>query len=244
MVLSLQLLDDEVVLPVHGSITHGNHKLGLNSGIWQWSIPSIHSCPGRTSTCESICYANDGYYRLPGNQAIFNRNWVFSRTDEFVGWMVSELKRRHIAVMRLHVSGDLYDAEYAWSWYEIFRNVPRTTFFLWTRSWRLDWGPPIFARMSTLPNVWLWYSVDRESGFPARIPTRTRTAYVLTVDEEAPSYRCDLVFRDDHWRQGQVYKKVDGVMVCSVEQGVRRAVPMTCARCKICFSPPRSDVPT
>lgn len=208
----------------------GNSKLGRK--IWTFSIPAGDTCPGKTEVCSKECYAAEGFFLMPNVARSLERNWDETRDPDFVYQSVHHLRRVKAKVCRVHVAGDLYDAEYAQKWLDIFRQVPECRFFIYTRSWRLDNIRPAIIRMAKLPNVRMWWSVDKDTGKPRHVPKNVRLAYMQVAHEDVPRYRADLVFRVDRLYD-KVVKKVNGAMVCPVENGVTE--DMTCMKCGFCW---------
>lgn len=214
----------------------GNTKLGV--GIHSWSIPALTTCPGSSSLCRSACYAHSGFFRMPNVSAFHVANEAFSRTPQFTGWMIGEIRNTLAKVVRVHVAGDFYDAEYTAKWVEIARACRSTTFFLYTRSWsEIDIYPHLVA-LSRLVNVCLWFSTDREKGPPPRV-SGVRVAYMAIddVDASIAPDDSDLVFRDS---PDTLMKKANGVLVCPAEQAnpVGR-LKHTCTSCGICWDKQR-----
>src|SRR3954452_4435690 len=115
-------------------LTRGNGKLG--EGIHSWSLPAVETCPGRSSLCESVCYARSGRFRTQFIQDRLQANLDASLQDDFERRMVAEIRRRGVHTLRIHVAGDFYSPEYAARWLRIARQCRRTTFYAYTRSWR------------------------------------------------------------------------------------------------------------
>ncbi len=206
----------------------GNNKLGKS--ILTWSIPAIKTCPGSTEACRSVCYADTGFFVSRSVSSSHQRNLELSKQDDFVKNAIKDLKSKKSKVVRVHVAGDLYDAEYALKWFEIMKACPDKRFFIYTRCWRVPEIEPILRGIAKLSNVRLWYSLDKDTGKPKHIPSGVRLAYMMLSDTDKPRYECTLFFRDN--RRG-VLKKVGSGMVCPVENG---ATPdMNCEKCKFCF---------
>lgn len=216
-----------------------NRKLG--TGIHSFSIPTgIDHCPGMTKVCDSVCYAQRGFFNYPSLQRAMTaaRNLTESRT--FVAQAVADIHRRDIKIVRIHVSGDFYlhkgkrKDQYVRRWIEIIKACPDTKFFAYTRSWRIPELVPALRKLAKLPNMQLWLSCDGEAHKPIKI-AGTRVAYLLARpgDEDTIPSRANLIFRaiDRH----EVHKKIDGVQVCPVEDGVPRKTQLTCTNCKLCW---------
>ncbi len=170
---------------------------------------------------------------MPNVQASLMRNYESSRTSDFVQDMVDDIRKKKALVVRIHVAGDYYDVPYINKWKQIVVKSPTTRFFTYTRSWRLPKLQVALTRFAQdCPNLRMWWSLDSETGFPAEIPKEVRTAYMSVDFEDEPDERADLVFRDYHLRNS-TQKRVNGVLVCPVENGVNK--DLTCERCGVCW---------
>lgn len=208
-----------------------NTKLG--PGIYSWSIPARDTCPGKSTLCSSRCYAARGFFRMPGVSKSHVANEEFSRTDKFVGWMSDSLQSRVCRVMRVHVAGDFYDEEYVRKWHAIAERNRRTLFFLYTRSWRDESIFPALVSLSTLTNIVMWFSMDRETG-PAPLVPGVRLAYMAINDVDASKAPpADLVFRDNYMT---AMKRANGNLVCPAENGVTGRLRHTCTTCGVCWN--------
>src|SRR5262245_60203608 len=99
----------------------GNTKLGRGRLIWSFSLPSRSSCPGRSAVCERACYSHAVERRRSSVLRRYRRNLMESRRLDFAARMVDFIRRRRVAVVRLHVGGDFYSAEYARKWLAVMR---------------------------------------------------------------------------------------------------------------------------
>lgn len=213
----------------------GNNKLGL---IYHWSIPAIKTCPGRSTKCSDLCYADRGFYKMPNVERSLLANYELTKKTNFVDYMLAKLQERHIRLMRIHCSGDFYSAAYMAKWLKIARLARTTTFFAYTRSWRTrsgslpPWYPSIIA-FSRLANVRLWLSCDQETGPPPQWQSVKR-AYMAINDDDHPEFPVDLIFRVEG--KASVMKKDDGVQVCPHEQGLATSRSILCDKCELCFS--------
>lgn len=225
-------------------LNSGNSKLGRDRRIWTFSLPSRHSCPGRSSTCSACCYSYRIERRRPQVLRRYRRNLALSRRRDFVARAVAFIVRRHVGIVRLHVGGDFASPDYARRWLRIMRRCPQTIFYFYTRSWRLKPFRPVLAAMTRLCNVKIWFSCDRDTGVPRRVPPGVRLAWLMTTPEDLPP-RADLVFRVPALRR-QVQKRVPSTggqgqaLVCPVENGVtgRRT---SCSQCGVCWRTPNID---
>jgi hypothetical protein len=219
-------------------LSPGNSKLGRGRLIWTFSLPSRHSCPGRSATCSACCYSYRIERRRPHVLRRYRRNLALSSRRDFVERVVAFIGRRQVGVVRLHVGGDFRSPGYARRWLRIMRRCPHTTFYFYTRSWRLKRFRPVLAAMARLGNVRAWYSCDRDTGVPRRVPPGVRLAWLMTDPDDLPP-RADLVFRVPALRR-QVQKRVlcgegqSRALVCPVENGVT-GHRTTCGQCGVCW---------
>lgn len=210
-------------------LQQGNTKLG--EGIYTFSLPAVKTCPGASPACRKECYAIRGrFHFLRGAYLRYLRE---SKAQSFAARMIAEVRRRWVACVRIHVSGDFYSAEYVRKWVAIARACPGVRFFAYTRSWRNADIAPALAELARCRNVRLWYSTDRDTGIPARVPRRVRLAWMQTQAAELPP-RADLVFRVQRLRR-TVVKRVALALVCPVENGAT-GHRTDCGRCRLCIN--------
>ena len=172
------------------------------------------------------------WFASPAVRGAYDKNLERTKEKDFVSTAISEIKRLCIRVLRVHSSGDLYDVGYTRKWTRIMRACPSTRFFLYTRSWRLPKFDSVLAEMASLTNVRLWYSIDRDTGKPKRIPSGVRLAYLQLEHDDTPPAGTDLVFRD-HRLRSRVAKKSGNVLICPPENGT--GVELGCQKCGVCW---------
>lgn len=208
-----------------------NSKLGKLVHSWSLTPGIAASCPGESQLCRSVCYAMRGRFRYGPAKKAYAQNFEFSQTPAFTDWASSAVKSNFVQVMRIHVSGDFYDAAYVHKWGQIARACPKVTFFAYTRSWRDDAILPALLALGSGPNVQLWWSIDRETG-PAPLHSQIKRAYMAmdAADAAAAPQDCDLVFRVN---RNTVLKRAGQVLVCPPENGVKTAI--TCSTCGVCW---------
>ncbi len=170
----------------------GNGKLG--SSIYHFDLPAVRTCPGRSAVCEQACYATQGRFVFP--QVRERLAWCYqqSRRGDFAPRLVQEIRRKGVLVVRLHVSGDFYDAAYAAKWLAVMRQCPRVRFYFYTRSWRVPGIAAVLEQMAALRCCRAWYSIDHATGVPERVPAGVRLAYLQVTEGERPEL-VDLLFR-------------------------------------------------
>lgn len=172
-------------------------------------------------------------------QEAHRKNLELTHQPDFAEWMIAKIRSLGTPVLRIHVSGDFYSASYIDAWRQIVRASQRVTFFSYTRSWRRADLVSDLLRLANLPNMQLWWSLDRTDS-SAPYVYGIRRAYLALDDEDAAAAPadCDLVFRD---KVGTVMKKANTVFVCPPENGVKTKDKITCSKCGVCYSakPPK-----
>ncbi len=212
---------------VRGLLTQGNQKVG--ESIHLWGLPAVLTCPGSTETCRGVCYATKGRFLFDAVKERLNWNLEQARRGDFVSRMVAEVRRKGCLVVRVHASGDFYDADYAEKWLAVMRRC-KATFYWYSRSWVCPDIASVFERMAKLGNVRGWYSLDRSSQQPDHVPEGVRLAYLQTEDEE-PLPKVDLVFRTRRLRK----ERIPLSLACPSESPQGRKAGVTCGSCSRCF---------
>jgi len=208
-------------------LQQGNSKLGR--AIHVWSIPAVDTCPGSTAICRELCYAMRHRFRFDSVKHRLAWNLQQSRRNDFVERMLAEIRSSGVLVLRLHVAGDFYDAEYVRKWLTIVQRSPRARFYGYTRSWRIASIGPALEELAACSAMRLWYSVDDESGIPATVPPAVRIAYLQTTSATLPS-GADLVFRPQRLRT-----LPELPIVCDSETVSGKQQSVTCGSCGRCF---------
>ena len=154
------------------SIGTENTKLGP---IYNFSLPSITTCPGASDWCLKRCYAHR-YERIrPNCQAAYQKNYELTRDiDRFVELMSGALPRL-LPCFRIHVAGDFYSAQYLSSWLSICQAYPKVLFWTYSRCWNRPELLPILKELKRQPNCQVFASTDETMPLP---PKGWRTAFV------------------------------------------------------------------
>ena len=212
-----------------GLLTQANQKLGET--LFHFDLPAVLTCPGRSSLCESKCYARRSRFLFPQVQQRMAWNYEQCKRKDFTDRMVRELYRKGVLVCRFHVSGDIFSPGYARKMIDIMKQSEHTRFFAYTRSWSVRTIEPLLREMADLDNLSLFFSADNETGMPADVPEKVRVAW-MQVDESDDVEQADLVFRDKPLRSLPV---TTTVKVCPTETVEGRQKGTTCATCGFCW---------
>jgi hypothetical protein len=202
----------------------------LGQSIFHFDLPAVTTCPGRSSVCEQVCYATVSRYLLPSVQERLRWCYEQSRRRDFTRRLVQEIRRKGVLVVRLHVSGDFYDASYAANWLAVMRQCPRVQFYFYTRSWRVPAIAAVLEQMAVLRNCRAWYSIDRETGVPERVPLGVRLAYLQLQEGEQPEL-ADLMFRVRRLRR----QRTPLSLICPNETEQGRSHHVNCGNCGRCW---------
>ena len=168
---------------------------------------------------------------MPSVKDTLERNLKASEEKDFAARMVKEIARRWCRVVRIHVAGDVYSANYARKWVEICRCCPETTFYTYTRSWRIASIAPVLEELAALENVRLWYSADDDTGVPPELPEGVRVAWLMDR-QDGEMETVDLVFRVRKLRS-EPAKRIGLSLVCPVENGSDKETD--CGTCRLCW---------
>lgn len=122
------------------TLSLGNAK--LSHDILLWNIPAVTTCPN-CDACKGSCYARKAEKLYPSVLPCRTRNYratanriVFRK--RMVELIEHAIKHYGVKAVRVHESGDFYNAHYAWDWEEIARfvcmDMPDVRFFAYTKS--------------------------------------------------------------------------------------------------------------
>jgi hypothetical protein len=167
---------------------------------------------------------------MPQTRAALEANHQQSLDPDFGLWMAGELRTNLVSVLRLHASGEFYNADYVQKWIYIADRRPTVRIYGYTRAWRDEHMLRLLHNFVSRRNVRFWYSCDAETG-PPPVDRYVRVAYMQTHDDERPAFNVDLVFRTT--RKTVLKRTSYGRLVCPPENGVTAT---TCEKCRLCFS--------
>lgn len=147
------------------NVSRGNSKLVSNDEtlFLIWNLPAKMTCPGKTHHCSIACYAIKAeiLYKdcLPSRQ----KNLKESLKDDFVSRGIYTIlkaikydrKHRHI-VVRIHESGDFYNAAYAAKWLAIANALigENVTFICYTKSFAFFDGIVLPENFQLRASIW------------------------------------------------------------------------------------------
>lgn len=214
---------------VRGLLVQGNDK--LSKGVWHFDIPARKTCPGKSKLCSRHCYAARKRFLFPQVRDRLAYNYDQSKRSDFVDRAVDEIYRKGIILMRFHVAGDIYSPAYGRKLLEIIGRSPHCTFWLYTRSWRVKTIYPVLQAISALPNAFVWFSADEETGYPPEVPERVRVAWMQTDEDE--EQQGDLVFLLPSLRKK---RSIPLDLVCPAETELGEAKGTSCATCRVCWT--------
>jgi Gene product 88 len=139
---------------------NGNSKLGR--GVHAFSLPRLASCPGASAWCREHCYMDKLETAFPSMIESYRANLHLAdeRPRELEARIRSELQRRKISTVRVHVDGDFHWAHYVRMWARIAGDHPGVRFFAFTRSWTVKRLRASLEALRAVPNVVVFASCD------------------------------------------------------------------------------------
>ena len=112
--------------------------------VFNFGIPAFKSnsglmtCPN-AGKCAAGCYAKSGAYSWPTVKNAYEKRLEVALSPEFFALMTAEieklLKRKTVKklVIRIHDSGDFFNAEYLTTWLNIIQKLPSVHFYAYTK---------------------------------------------------------------------------------------------------------------
>ena len=101
-----------------------------------FGIPALKTCP-EADKCKEFCYATKGAFIWPVVKAAYEYRYQQTRKADFIEVATNTLKKKRATHVRIHDSGDFYNKEYLYKWFEIARNLPSKTFYAYTKRVKL-----------------------------------------------------------------------------------------------------------
>ena len=130
---------------------------------------SNFSCPGMTSVCENICYANKLEKLFPGFRNAMESNWaavkdasyddLYEALNSMIADFIADCEKWNVEkLFRIHHDGDFFSITYAKAWADVIRDNAEVTFWAYTRSFTNDVN--VVPEFAELQNLSLYLSVD------------------------------------------------------------------------------------
>lgn len=211
--LTAPSLDGHLWIDGNGKITAGNGTLD-NPKPNAFSLVEISDCPGSTPTCQKACYVHGLKKHAPETHALYQHNSQTIRSilacrDLFtkIDWalcMASYIEANCQGGFRWHVSGDIFNRDYADFIYCVVANSKTVRHWIYTRSFDFvaDLVPLSTERGG---NLAINLSCDRDNydaAFQTAIKHNLRLCY-LTHDGKVPLLQDgDVIFPDYALRGG------------------------------------------
>lgn len=202
--------------PKEGMIKSGkqNAKLGGTVTVKMWQGMPIYSLTlEERATCPKTCDQWDNCY---GNNMPFAHRYDHTHADfyRFLAEDLDRLARKHPQgfVMRLHVLGDFFDAEYVAFWVNCLRRIPQLRIYGYTH------------HKSTSALGQLIRGVNNE--FPDRFRVRISDNWRLTFSANV----VPVDVRPENLNKSQ--------LLCPEQTGKTES----CATCGLCWSQPKRQI--
>jgi hypothetical protein len=117
------------------------NKLNDGANTFEFCLPDAKSKDGElicvgADDCLNYCYINKGFYLIPAVQAKHEKNYDYSKQDNFINMIQKEIdsKRNKITHVRVHSGGDFYNKKYLFKWLEIAKSNEDIIFYCYTKS--------------------------------------------------------------------------------------------------------------
>jgi hypothetical protein len=108
------------------------------------------------------------------------------------------------------------------------KRCPQARFYFYTKSYRVPAIAEVLEQMAALKNTRIWYSIDRQTGVPERVPVGVRLAYLQVEHGEQPEV-LDLLFVVRRLRREA--RRVSLSLLCPHEADKAES----CGACQKCF---------
>ena len=158
----------------------GNNQK-LNKKIAVFNTLCKKTCPGRTSYCERVCYAQKSERQYPDARAMRTRNTKAITGSNFVRDMIKEIQsHKKLYAIRVFESGDYNSQQAIDNWFEIARAFPQLVFLSYTKSFMYDFS-------QKPDNFSILFSIDATTTLKLPNYTWNRFAYTVADLEAIPS---------------------------------------------------------
>ncbi len=213
---ALEILDEHrAPADLHFSLSAPAKIAGARKLAWSLPAGPDFTCPGATPACKD-CYAQKGRHIFSNVQNAFIRNWLtldrYKQAKDRLGAASAllHLIPSDAPLFRIHESGDFENQFAVDVWTEITKARPSTSFWFYTRSFKLN-----FEKLVALPNVEAWASTDNYNKAKA--------------DAFAIKYKVKQAYGP--WAHDAALPA--NSFVCPVTSG-KLGVDKACSNCKLC----------
>ena len=117
-----------------------NSKIRKMTGVktFNWGIPAFKAANGfktcpNAAACAKGCYATQGAYLFSNVAKVFEKRLALALSDSFVSTIDAEIKRRKVERLRIHDSGDFFNAAYLEKWIAIMKANPNVEFYAYSK---------------------------------------------------------------------------------------------------------------
>lgn len=199
---------------------------------------SNYSCPGMTSVCETICYANRIERQYSNVMRAMISNFEQLKAADFGGKvrliraMISEFdaecdKWNAEKAFRIHWDGDFFSAEYASAWAWVIREFPDIQFWVYTRSFTPALN--VIDILADIPNLTVYLSVDSDNIESARIVLAEYPDIRIAALSDTMTNAADIVtdVRSDNRPGAKCPELIGAIPLISLKGGA-------CIVCQLC----------
>lgn len=132
-----------------------------------------YSCPGMTSFCGNICYANklekiysgvkrvmlDNFQQLVYADYLHGVDGMVALLSPMVKDFIADSVKRDASLdFRIHWDGDFFSESYATAWAEVVRYFPHVRFWVYTRTFTDNLN--VLPIITGIPNLTVYLSAD------------------------------------------------------------------------------------
>ena len=108
-------------------------KLHPGIRLYDFALPAIKTCP-RAGECKRYCYAQQGRACFKKTKQAKEERYTASQASDFTWRMIDEILKCRATHIRIHSSGDFYDANYIFKWKSIICACSDVQFYAYTKS--------------------------------------------------------------------------------------------------------------
>ena len=113
-------------------LTQNSKMKRSGTRVFNFTLPALETCPN-AGACARGCYAMQGAYRWSNVYAKHKANLDATHSDDFIGRIIDEVRKKRVQRVRIHDSGDFYSEQYFRKWLDIARAMPDVEFYAYTK---------------------------------------------------------------------------------------------------------------